>query len=261
MRKEMAYEVDLSPFSRGLGESRWRVEGGAAQRCASPRPNWSRRPRNRFLPCRSTSQYASPPLSTKDHPTLSKKRRRYTTSEERKSHSIHSRKNLCDSPHIRAAMAVPPETINTTTTTTTRSSAPNSSHAGDNHSNLNQQPTSSRKPPSNTPVSIPPLTLNHSLTKRTNHGKLTPLPKPDRLPTIAASEAFRDLSEDDNHPPSNVYTGITELDDALGGGFESGKVTELWGPPGAGKTAIAYVASSSSSSSSPISFSAPKWRN
>jgi RecA/RadA recombinase len=31
------------------------------------------------------------------------------------------------------------------------------------------------------------------------------------------------------------------LDDALGGGFECGKVTELWGPPGAGKTAIAYA--------------------
>jgi RecA/RadA recombinase len=31
------------------------------------------------------------------------------------------------------------------------------------------------------------------------------------------------------------------LDEALGGGFECGKVTELWGPPGAGKTAIAYA--------------------
>ena len=62
----------------------------------------------------------------------------------------------------------------------------------------------------------------------------------DRLPTVSASEAFRDLSDDD-HPPSNAYTEIDVLDDALGGGFECGKVTELWGPPGAGKTAIAYA--------------------
>lgn len=62
----------------------------------------------------------------------------------------------------------------------------------------------------------------------------------DRLPTVSASEAFRDLSDDD-HPLSNAYTEIDVLDDALGGGFECGKVTELWGPPGAGKTAIAYA--------------------
>ena len=62
----------------------------------------------------------------------------------------------------------------------------------------------------------------------------------DRLPTVSASEAFRDLSDDD-HPPSNAYTEIDVLDDALGGGFETGKVTELWGPLGAGKTAIAYA--------------------
>jgi len=62
----------------------------------------------------------------------------------------------------------------------------------------------------------------------------------DRLPTVSASDAFRNLS-DDHQSPSNAYTDISELDDALGGGFECGRVTELWGPPGAGKTAIAYV--------------------
>jgi hypothetical protein len=62
----------------------------------------------------------------------------------------------------------------------------------------------------------------------------------DRLPTVSASDAFRNLS-DDHQSPSNAYTDISELDNALGGGFECGRVTELWGPPGAGKTAIAYV--------------------
>lgn len=62
----------------------------------------------------------------------------------------------------------------------------------------------------------------------------------DRLPTVSASDAFRNLS-DEVQSPSNAYTDISELDDALGGGFECGRVTELWGPPGAGKTAIAYV--------------------
>ncbi|KAM0718378.1 hypothetical protein Q7P37_005448 [Cladosporium fusiforme] len=102
-------------------------------------------------------------------------------------------------------MAVPPETL----TTTTKPSDPPSSNT------VSKQPTSSH-----------------------------------RLPTVSASEAFRDLSDDkdnnDNeHPPSNVFTQIPELDDALGGGFESGKVTELWGPPGAGKTAIALSATAS----------------
>ena len=62
----------------------------------------------------------------------------------------------------------------------------------------------------------------------------------DRLPTVSASDAFRNLS-DDHQSPSNAYTDISEVDNALGGGFECGRVTELWGPPGAGKTAIAYV--------------------
>lgn len=60
----------------------------------------------------------------------------------------------------------------------------------------------------------------------------------DRLPTVSASEALLNLS-DHEHGPSNVLTGVPDVDDALGDGFELGKVTELWGPVGAGKTAMA----------------------
>lgn len=112
-------------------------------------------------------------------------------------------------------MAVPPAvTINS-------SALPSSSAA-------NKPPASSRK------CSV------HCSQATTNTWCISCLPTTDRLPTVSASEAFRDLSDDD-HPPSNAYTDIAALDDALGGGFECGKVTELWGPPGAGKTAIAYA--------------------
>jgi hypothetical protein len=74
-----------------------------------------------------------------------------------------------------------------------------------------------------------------------SHWSIIDLLSSDRLPTVSASDAFRNLSDDDHQSPSNAYTDISELDHALGGGFECGRVTELWGPPGAGKTAIAYV--------------------
>ncbi|OQO02545.1 hypothetical protein B0A48_12072 [Cryoendolithus antarcticus] len=61
-----------------------------------------------------------------------------------------------------------------------------------------------------------------------------------RLPSVSAAEAFQALSDAKNGP-SVISTGINGLDDALGGGIEVGKVTELWGPIGAGKTAIAYI--------------------
>ncbi|OQO05432.1 hypothetical protein B0A48_09201 [Cryoendolithus antarcticus] len=61
-----------------------------------------------------------------------------------------------------------------------------------------------------------------------------------RLPSVSAAEAFQALS-DANSGPSVIPTGIHGLDDALGGGIEVGKVTELWGPIGAGKTAIALA--------------------
>lgn len=59
-----------------------------------------------------------------------------------------------------------------------------------------------------------------------------------RLPTVWASAALQRASES-GPKASNALTGIASIDHALGNGFESGKVTELWGPMGAGKTAIA----------------------
>jgi RecA/RadA recombinase len=70
----------------------------------------------------------------------------------------------------------------------------------------------------------------------------------DRLPTVSASAALDELT---NEAGSNISTGLTELDRALAtnsslngpedecpGGILRGQVTELWGPPGAGKTAL-----------------------
>ncbi|QGA82140.1 DNA repair and recombination protein RadB [Halomicrobium sp. LC1Hm] len=39
-----------------------------------------------------------------------------------------------------------------------------------------------------------------------------------------------------------VSTGCTEIDDLLGGGFERGAVTQIYGPPAAGKTNLALSA-------------------
>lgn len=63
----------------------------------------------------------------------------------------------------------------------------------------------------------------------------------DRLPTVSASEALQGLR---SSYPASIATGLPDLDKYLAGGacihggFERGKVTELWGPIGAGKTAI-----------------------
>ncbi|KAK8210169.1 hypothetical protein M8818_003657 [Zalaria obscura] len=68
----------------------------------------------------------------------------------------------------------------------------------------------------------------------------------DRLPTVSASDALQSLQA---KGPRAVSTGLATLDAALSGhtigaskkngGLEFGKVTELWGPPGSGKTAFA----------------------
>lgn len=68
------------------------------------------------------------------------------------------------------------------------------------------------------------------------------------MPTVQASQVFRELQDDSN---SFIPTGIESLDDALAseslsqlrdlghsGGIKKGQVTELWGPPGTGKTAV-----------------------
>ncbi|KAJ4149578.1 hypothetical protein NW754_001017 [Fusarium falciforme] len=69
-----------------------------------------------------------------------------------------------------------------------------------------------------------------------------------RLPTVSASQALDELGSDaSNH----VSTGLEDLDHALAGtvsvdsqdstpkgGVHRGQVTEIWGPPGTGKTAL-----------------------
>ncbi|KAF5007447.1 hypothetical protein FDECE_6209 [Fusarium decemcellulare] len=73
-------------------------------------------------------------------------------------------------------------------------------------------------------------------------------PWTDRLPTVSASQALDELGDDaSNH----VSTGLEDLDHALlgaasvdsqettrKGGVQRGQVTEIWGPPGTGKTAL-----------------------
>jgi hypothetical protein len=70
----------------------------------------------------------------------------------------------------------------------------------------------------------------------------------DRLPTIQASQALNELQRDNG---LHLSTGLEDLDKALlppspgepqsssfNGGVKRGQVTEIWGPPGTGKTAI-----------------------
>ncbi|KAL2356398.1 P-loop containing nucleoside triphosphate hydrolase protein [Cryomyces antarcticus] len=77
-----------------------------------------------------------------------------------------------------------------------------------------------------------------------------------RLPTVSATQALQDLK---STAPRAISTGLSQLDHLLsrqdvaltdgegagGGGLERGKVTELWGPPGVGKTALALQAAAS----------------
>ena len=69
----------------------------------------------------------------------------------------------------------------------------------------------------------------------------------DRLPTVSASQALF-LNKDDSPPP--VLFGLDRLDRLLHRqredsdaptGIPRGRVTELYGPPGAGKTALWLV--------------------
>lgn len=72
--------------------------------------------------------------------------------------------------------------------------------------------------------------------------------QPDRLPTIAASQALDELESDS---AAHISTGLEALDRVLlgsssvgsgdaghHGGIKRGQVTEIWGPPGSGKTAL-----------------------
>lgn len=72
----------------------------------------------------------------------------------------------------------------------------------------------------------------------------------DRLPTVSAAKALQDLERNDGAP---ISTGLAVLDASLSlelggahhGGIQKGHVTEVWGPPGAGKTAFGYARSES----------------
>ena len=65
----------------------------------------------------------------------------------------------------------------------------------------------------------------------------------DRLPTQSASQALLDLQTAASRA---VSTGLSSLDRALAGdstdetgGYERGKIAEIWGPSGSGKTTLA----------------------
>ncbi|KAI8251568.1 hypothetical protein K4K58_008689 [Colletotrichum sp. SAR11_239] len=73
-----------------------------------------------------------------------------------------------------------------------------------------------------------------------------------RLPTVSAAQVLEDLDDDLSR---HVSTGLKRLDEALSsddtvdtsgskrsGGILRGQVTEVWGPPGTGKTALGFAA-------------------
>jgi len=70
------------------------------------------------------------------------------------------------------------------------------------------------------------------------------LPSTHRLPTVSAAQALEECS---GNELTHIPTGLEALDVALGAGLDGlgsgrgiprGQVTEIWGPPGAGKTAF-----------------------
>ncbi|KAK4130195.1 P-loop containing nucleoside triphosphate hydrolase protein [Trichocladium antarcticum] len=69
------------------------------------------------------------------------------------------------------------------------------------------------------------------------------LPSTHRLPTVSAAKALQDLQGNEGNC---ISTGLPSLDASLRsgldesshGGIQQGHVTEVWGPPGAGKTAF-----------------------
>lgn len=62
------------------------------------------------------------------------------------------------------------------------------------------------------------------------------------MPTVSAAQALQDLRSSDRRC---IETGLRALDEAMGngeagerGGVPRGKVTEIWGPSGVGKTGL-----------------------
>jgi RecA/RadA recombinase len=71
------------------------------------------------------------------------------------------------------------------------------------------------------------------------------------MPTVSAAQALQDLK---TSPTRRCSTGLPNLDaalqsqdhevpggDPLSGGVSRGKITEFYGPPGVGKTALGLV--------------------
>ena len=93
---------------------------------------------------------------------------------------------------------------------------------------------------SNFPDSTPrkhliPKSGDHNLTRCT-----------DRMPTVSAAQALKEKTS----VRGFISTGVPTLDaglvnrgdeGVLGGGVVRGKVMEVWGPPGVGKTGLGYV--------------------
>ncbi|KAK8079841.1 hypothetical protein PG997_007659 [Apiospora hydei] len=70
------------------------------------------------------------------------------------------------------------------------------------------------------------------------------LPSTHRLPTVSAADALEDLRTDRSRYVSTGHSSLdhalvestTDADSSLPGGFQKGQVSEIWGPPGSGKT-------------------------
>ncbi|KAK4178202.1 P-loop containing nucleoside triphosphate hydrolase protein [Triangularia setosa] len=65
----------------------------------------------------------------------------------------------------------------------------------------------------------------------TIHGSSLDLSSTHRLPTVSAAQALEDFEGTQNH---HISTGLSLLD--ASNGIQKGSVTEIWGPPGVGKT-------------------------
>lgn len=80
---------------------------------------------------------------------------------------------------------------------------------------------------------------------RRRESPIADVSREDRMPTVSAADALDDLNDGDNSP--FIPTSLDALDAALKpsldidivtGGVQKGQATEIWGPPGVGKTAF-----------------------
>lgn len=121
-----------------------------------------------------------------------------------------------------------------------------------------QSPIGKKPWRSKTPTTIlPPLPVRRHTLEAVPSADIS-----DRLPTLSATQALKNLS---SAPRSPIPTSLKHLDDILQGrdndmpsqdnlpgGMSRGEVTEIFGPPGIGKTTLAYVFANSNYSASPF---------